>query len=360
MSSMPYLKQHANGTWYIHWTENRVGKRESTGLKDEAEARRTYAEWILDRESEHAETRGAHLTLADVWKHYFEKHVAVKSADTYGAELAWKQMKPYFGDLPATGLTQDAADDYVRRRTSGKLGRKVKPQTVAKELTYLRAAVAFCADPRRKVIAPECSHKLTLPEQGPRRDRWLRPNEVQQLLAGARSFYGDGRLGRGERFIWLALETAGREQALLDLTWDRVDFQTNTIQLDAPHRRKTKKRRAAVPISKALRPILERAYRERIGDRVLDNGGAIWPTIQSIVIHAGLAPKQEIATSKKPKATGISPHVFRHTSATAMVRKRVPIPLVAQILGNSVKMVTDVYGHWAKEDLQDAVDVISG
>ncbi len=357
--STPYLRRHANGVWYIHWTEGRVGKRESTGSKDEAQARITLATFILEGGRKDGVV-GADLTLADVWAAYHEKHLAVKAAALYSADMAWNQLRPYFGAMPATALNQDTVDEYVRRRTKGLLGRRVKPQTVAKELTYMRAAVAFCADPRRGIIASECAQRLTLPEQGPRRDRWLRPNEVQQLLAGARSFYaGSDRLGRGERFIWLALETAGREQALLDLTWDRIDFHTNTIQLAVPNRRATKKRRAAVPISKALRPLLERAYEERINDLVLDNGVAIWPTIQSIAIHAGLAPKQEIATGKKPKATGISPHVFRHTSATAMVRGRVPIPLVAQILGNSVKMVTDVYGHWAKEDLQDAVDTIS-
>ncbi len=231
----------------------------------------------------------------------------------------------------------------------------------------MRSAVAFCADPRRKLIPAECSYKLTLPEQGAPRDRWLRPEEISQILDGARSFYAPpadsarpDKLGRGEIFIWLALYTAGREQALLDLTWGNVDFDANVVHLDKRGRRRTKKGRASVPIAKELRPVLERAYRERVNDRVLMNGGAIWATIQLIVMHAGLAPKQKIATSKKPKATGISPHVFRHTAATLMARRRVPMYQIAAILGNSVAMVQKVYAKHAKEDLQAAVDLISG
>ena len=169
------------------------------------------------------------------------------------------------------------------------------------------------------------------------------------------------RLSRGERFLWLALETAGRKQALLDLTWDRVDVETNMIDLDVPGRRRTKKRRAFLPISKALRPVLERAFDERGNDRVLDNGGAVWAAIQHIVVEAGLAGKRKpLKRGQKPKATGISPHVLRHTAATHMARRKVPLYLIAAILGNSVKMVTDVYAKYAKDDLQEAVDTISG
>lgn len=363
-SSAPYLKKNDQGTFYVHWTENRVGKRISTRTKDMARAKEFLGTWLLMDHSDQSDTLGANLTLADVWKVYDEKHVQKKVANPYIVGLVWNNLKQHFGELPASGLSQTAIDDYVSKRTAGKIGRKVKPQTVAKEIAYIGAAVKFCADDRRKVIAPEFARKLTLPEPGLARDRWLRTEEIQQLLNAAAKLRRGPRLSRGERFLWLALETAGRKQALLDLTWDRVDFETNTIQLDKPGRRKTKKTRATVPISKALRPILLRAFDERLGGLdglVLDNGGAIWATIQNIVIEAGLGGKvRKAARGQKPKATGISPHVLRHTAATHMVRRRVPLYIVARILGNSVKMVETVYGHHSKDDLQSAIDMISG
>lgn len=357
---MPYTKKHDNDRWYVHWTEGRVGKRESLGTKDEAEAATRFGEWLTDRATSTPEIVGAHLTLADVWDAYYKRHVLVKVAGQYNADLAWKLLGCFFGALPAAALTQDAVDEYVRQRTTGKLGRVVKPHTVAKELSYVIAAVRFCADDRRKIIGRECVRKWSLPEPGAARDRWLRQEEIDALYAAGERLRRDKRMSRGERFIRLALETAGRKQALLDLTWDRVDFETNTIRLDVPGRRATKKRRATVPISKTLRPVLEQMHKERINDFVLDNQGAVWATVQNIVIEAGLVGEREkTPRGQKPKRTGISPHVFRHTAATMMVRRRVPIYLVAKILGNSVKMVTDVYGHHAKEDLQEAVDLIS-
>lgn len=361
--STPYLKRADNGVWYVHWTENRIGKRLSSGTKDEIAAR-TFLAQVIVANGEVA-TKGlaarTAMTLADVWKVYDEKHVRVKLASQDTAIQVWRQLEPHFGAMPASGLTQDAVDGYLTKRTSGKLGRKVKPQTVLKELAYMMAAVKFCADERRGVIPPDYARKLTLPDPGAARTRWLRTEEIQKLMEAAARMRRGKRMTRGERYLWLALETAGRKQALLDLEWDRVDFETNTIQLDVPGRRKTKKRRPAVPISDALRPVLQRMHKERINDLVLDNKAPVWATIQLIAIEAGLGNGAvKVPHSQKPKSTGISPHVFRHTAATHMVRRGVPLYQVAAILGNSVQMVANVYGHHAKDDLRNAVNTISG
>lgn len=356
--SAPYLKRAASGVYYVHWTENRVGKRVSTRAKDMAEAKAFLGTWLL-MDHEAPVMAGANLTLADVWAVYRKKHVEKKVANTYNADLAWKQMEGFFGAQPVSFLSQSSADEYVEKRTTGKLGRKVKPQTVTKELSYLVAAVRFAASPKGKLLDPSFVQKIELPEQGDPRDRWLTKAEIQKLLDAAARLRRGPRLSRGERFIWLALETAGRAQALLELTWGRVDFETNVIHLDVPGRKRTKKGRATVPISKALRPILERAYRERVNDFVLEHQGSVWSSVQYIVMEAGLAPKQKVATSQKPKATGISPHVLRHTAATHMARRGVPLWIIAKILGNSLRMVEKVYAKHAPDDLRDAVELIS-
>lgn len=355
--SAPYLKKSANGTWYVHWTENRVGKRISTGAKDLAAAKEFLGTWLLMEREAPAK---ADRLLSEVWTVYRAKHVVAKVAGQYNADLAWKQLDPHFGHLNVSALSQDVIDEYVKRRRAGRLGRPVKAQTAAKELSYLMAAVKFCSDTRRKVIdASYATLKFDLPAPGEPRDRWLRTHETQALLdAAARLRRGD-RLSRAERFLWLALETAGRKEAILDLTWDRVDFETGMIVFDVPGRRKTKKRRAVVPISSALRPVLKRAFDERTGPLVLDNKGAVWAQIQHIAMEAGLAPKQDVARTQKPKSTGISPHVLRHTAATHMARRGVSLFKIAKVLGNTVAVVEKTYAKHIPDDLKEAVDLIS-
>jgi integrase len=358
MTNAPYLKQADSGVWYVHWTLNRVGKRISTRTTDQAKAAAFLSDWLVrNRNTDIGKSAARDLGVREVWARYKKGQFPAGNA---GADFAWKNLDGFFAHFTASEVSQASIDCYVEERTSGKQGRAVQPQTAAKELSYLVAALNWCADPRRAIIPASCAARFDLPEKGDPRDRWLKTAEIVKLFAAARRLSKGDRLSRGERFLWLALETAGRVQALLDLTWDRVDFETGMISLNVPGRKKTKKRRAEVPMSKALRPILLRAYEERDGDLVLDTKAPIWTTLQHITIEAGLAPKQVLRSGKKPTATGISPHVLRHTAATHMARRGVSLFHIAKILGNSVSITERVYAKYAASDLQYAVDRISG
>lgn len=352
MTNAPYLKVAASGVWYVHWTVERIGKRVSTKTKDHGAAAEFLAYWL--RVGQLQTLAPTTIMLAEVWHNYL---TGKRLGDEYAADLAWKLLDPFFGPVRCDQLRQSTIDEYVRQRTVGQLGRAVKPQTAAKELSYLLAAVKFCA--KRNVVPASCVRSYELPAAGEPRDRWLKTYEIQALLSAAARLRASDRLSRVERFLWLALETAGRCQALLELTWDRVDFETGMISLNVPGRKKTKKRRADVPMSKALRPILERAHAERTSDLVLDHGGAIWAAIQDVAIEAGLAPKQTVLRGSKPKATGISPHVLRHTAATHMARRGVSLFHISKILGNSVSVCEKTYAKFAPGDLKKAVDLIS-
>lgn len=113
-----------------------------------------------------------------------------------------------------------------------------------------------------------------------------------------------------------------------------------------------------MPISRGLRPVLERMHAERTGDLVMDHGGDVWATVQAIVVRAGLAPKQPRSSGGAIKGTGISPHTFRHTAATHMARNGVPLWKIAKILGNTLAMVERVYAKWAPDDPAGTVDMI--
>lgn len=352
------LQQADNGFYYVHWIEGRRTKRVSTRTKDLVAAKAFLAQWLtLDASA----TPASALPVADLWAAYDAKHIQREAASTATASQSWARLAPHFGALTPRQITQDVVDAYVEKRVSGALGRASKPQTARRELVALRACLNWCADPKRRLLDPADLPLFDLPPEGAPRDRWLRQDEIKRLLDAAATLRGGERLSRGERFLWLALETAGRKQALLDLTWDRVDFETGVIHLADPSRRETKKRRASVPMSKALRPVLERAYAERTGPLVLDNKGEVWATVQIIAEAAGFgsspAPR---SAGQKPKATGVSPHVLRHTAATHMARRGVPLWKIAKVLGNTLAMVEKVYAKHAPDDLREAVDRITG
>jgi integrase len=208
------------------------------------------------------------------------------------------------------------------------------------------------------LIAKDDVPDFDMPAESKPRDRWLTPDETNRIFAAAAEMRGeDGKLTRIERFLWLALQTAARRQAIVELTWDRVDFEVGMIHYQAPGQRETKKRRASVPISKALRPILERAYEERTSDIVIGPGGDVWNGVNRVVIRAGLGKRGPLGTIV---STGISPHTMRHTAATHMARRGVPLWVVANVLGNTMAMVERVYAKHVPGAMAAAVNMISG
>ncbi|MGO3930818.1 tyrosine-type recombinase/integrase [Rhodopseudomonas pseudopalustris] len=347
------LRQHDNGAFYIHWTEGRRSRRRSTGTESEAEAQVFLARWILSDQQE-AETGAPSYTVGELWAAYYERHVEKNNVETRPADTAWKNLSQHFAALTLADFAKkdasgaDAVERYVALRAAGKIGRcKAAPATIRHEVTLLRAALNWCAKPKVAIIPAALIPVFDIPPDSDPRDRWLRVDEIQALFAAAAALRSGPRLSRGERFLWLALETAARLQAILDLTWDRVDFETGMVHYNVPGRRKTKKRRVSVPISKALRPVLLRAHDEREGDLVMDNKVlTIWRATQAIAKHAGVER--------------VSPHVLRHTAATHMLRRGVPIWTVAGVLGNTVALVEKVYGHHCREGLAGGVEMISG
>lgn len=359
--SIPTLSPNDKGVYHAWWTEGRRSKRKSMGTADVGVAQMRFAQWLLLRDQVVEEGSETVYTVSDCWTVYKAKHIdAGKIAGPETADHNWKVLAPHFGSLMIQQITQNVVDAYVAKRTSGRLGRCVKPQTCRKELQTLYAAIRFCTVKPNQLFPSTIIEKTVMPEAGEPRDRWLRMAEMKRLLEAAARLRRGSRLSRGERYLWIALEAPARMSAILELTWDRVHFDIGTIEFDVPGRQKTKKRRATVPMSDPLRKVLLRAYDEREGDLVMDNQADVWSTIQLIAIEAkfgGMRPK--VLRSEKPKATGISPHVIRHTAATHMARNGVPLWKIAKVLGNTLAMVEKVYAKWSPDDPDGTVNRIS-
>lgn len=329
--SIPTLKQADNGVWYAHWTDNRRSKRQSMGTKDKSEAKARFAQWLMI-DGQAAGAAPVQYTVADLWTAYEDGHLpTLASQET--ARYCWQTLAPFFGHLSPSEVP-GAVPGFVTARR-----RKVKASTVRRDLVQLRAILNWAADGRRGKALIDPVPAFQMPKEGPPRDRWLTDAEIDRLYVAS----DDDRV---TLFMRLALETAGRKAALIELTWDRVDFDTKVIHLANPSREATKKRRASVPISPALMPHLQAAYLARRGELVLGHRGDVY---QQIVRIAKLA-----------RVPGVSPNVFRHTAATKMARRGIPLWIVAKVLGNSLEMVERVYAKHAPDDLRAAVDMISG
>jgi integrase len=234
-----------------------------------------------------------------------------KGRRSYGSMVtAWRSLKGVFGHLRPEHVTRDGCRDYTQaRRKSG-----VSDGTVIKDLGVLKAALRWAKKDQGAVFE--------LPPTPAPRDRYITRQEVQRLVDAA-------DLGHVKLFIILAWCTAGRHSALLELTWDRVDFERRTLKLatGAVH---GPKGRATVYINDWLLRVLEASYAARTSQYVIEWGGKPLKSIKR-----GFS-----AAAKLAGLADVTPHVLRHSAAVAMASAGVPLPEIAKFMGHSTTKVT--------------------
>lgn len=251
-------------------------------------------------------------TVAEIVAVYLndKDKTAVRAVDLRGA---WKQAEPSFGHLRPDQITRDVCRIYRDQRyAKGRM-----PATVRKELEVVRAALNFSKKGAEAVFE--------LPRQPVAKDRFLSKDEARRLSRGARRF------PHVRAFIVLSLVTAARQSALLELTWDRVDFKTRRISLalnddmDA-----ARKQRANIPMNRRALAYLRVLYAARTCDHVIEWGG-----------HRVLSVKKGFAAAtKRAGLEGVTPHILRHTAASWMAMARVPMFDISKYLGHSDMSVT--------------------
>ncbi len=179
--------------------------------------------------------------------------------------------------------------------------------------------------------------QIELPKTPPPRDRYLTRDEARRLLDGAQ----DPHI---KLAILLALTTAGRIGALLELTWDRVDMQRRMIRL-ATNDIGPKKGRATVPINDTLMAALQTARLAAVSPYVVEWGGR----------KVGSIKTGFNAAVKRAGIEHCTPHDLRRTAGRLMVEAGVPIEEVAQYLGHSNPSVTrSTYAQFSPSHLRSA------
>ena len=174
------------------------------------------------------------------------------------------------------------------------------------------------------------------------RDRHLTHEEIGELLDAA-------QLPPIRLFLILAITTASRKTALLDLQWPRIDFERGLIHLYDPERERTSKGRALVPMNASARAALLEARTGAVTDYVIE-----WAGRPVADVKRGAATAFE-KSNLEVRDDGA--HVLRHTAAVLMAEDGVSIPEIAQYLGHSdLRTTFRTYARFSPEYLKKAAN----
>lgn len=288
----------------------------------------------------------ASYTVGMLWKMWLQE----REEDGFSNEIYeknWVSLEPEFGHRYPAHLKAKDFRKYARDRFA--LGRA--SSTVHTELARLRSCLKWAHDTRLIPILV----KVWLPSPGKGRKRVLTIDEGKKLVAAA--LEGDPHV---YVFVVLLFATGARHTAILELTWDRVDFDKGTIQYDEdiprnPMDKSYRKGRATVPMNRTAREALTTAKAGRQTDYVIEHGGKPLKECRE-----GFANAVARAKLDGPHPDGkITPHIIRHTVATWLDAKKIADKRAAQLLGHRDEETTkQVYTHASPDVLIEAVEAL--
>lgn len=173
--------------------------------------------------------------------------------------------------------------------------------------------------------------------------------EVDQLLAAAQGTYY-------ESLIVFVANTGVRISEALSLRWDDLDLTkaTATIRrgsLDADT--KTAAGFRTVPLLPDVVAALKERRKKQTADRL--KMGAGWRDTRNLVFTTGTGTPVDAHNARRAlrlvlTAAGLPTdrpwHTMRHSLASRLLNRGVPMPIVSQIIGHaSIRTTVDVYGH---------------
>ena len=203
---------------------------------------------------------------------------------------------------------------------------------------YLRRVGRVSINPMEKVVAPK--KKRPLPY-------YVRESEMDRLLeltAEDRSFKGI----RDRLVLMMFYETGIRRAELRGMTDASVDLVTKQIKVTG----KRNKQRI-IPFGEELENEIkayQMAREETLGQRtfpalfVTEKGTAMNEKQVSKIVKENLS---KVTTIKKR-----SPHVLRHSFATAMLNNKADLTSIQKLLGHESVSTTEIYTHVSFEELK--------
>ena len=320
--------------WWVTWlageahaTTRLDGKRRRIGLgvKKKSEAAGALVAFVNGLQKEAIAITS---TVAMVWDAY----CADRKAD--GKIMRpfydrWKHLGPFFGERKLDEINADLCREYAKQKFTEDLS----PWSVWGHLNVLSSALGWAHKRNLIQLRPYVWKPLT-PDG--RKDS-LDHAQVDALIDACT----DAHL---RLFVILALTTAGRMTALLELTWDRVDFGAGTIELNVP--------RVFDPMSKAFQKGRATVPMNAVSRAALVEARATNPEGCNHVIHwrgegiTNIARSFAVAVKTAGLPDTTTPHVLRHTSASWLNDAGVDIETIARYLGHKDPNTTrKIYIH---------------
>ena len=272
----------------------------------------------------------------------YERNYSEKTITAYCSDILELQK---FGEEQQGNLTyKDVDATLVREWMVSLMDKGEAPSTVNRKLSSVRTYFKYllhkglvAADPLRKVTGPK--QKKALPV-------FVREEEMNRLLDEVE--FDEGFEGcRDHTIIETFYATGMRRAELIGLNDSDVNFSASQIKVTG----KRNKQRL-IPFDAELRRSLQDYVNVR-NESVPVRSDAFFVRKTGERLYPGLVEKlvkrylSKVVTVKKR-----SPHVLRHSFATAMLNNGADLGAIKELLGHKSLATTELYAHTTFEELK--------
>jgi integrase len=314
------------------------GKRVQRQCATEIEAAQVEAQLLVELKAEAEGTtakaakawtlgQAVERTLERVWR-----GTKAERTSTINANILLR----YFGKTrPLDTITEDTVDAFVKHLKAGGNANG----TINRKLACLSKVLTVAVE--RKGLKPDLKPKLELEKEYQGRIRYLSPEEETTVLA---------LLGQWEKpdhvdAIQVLVDVGMRMGELFKIQKRDCNFQQRMVSLwerkgGLPN---------SIPMTTRVTDILKRRCEGLKDDALVFPFDVWWMRNQwdRVKGHMGLNADEDFV-----------PHCLRHTCASRLVQRGVPLKAVQEILGHASITVTQRYAHLAPGNLTDAMKAL--
>ncbi|MCH5307749.1 MAG: tyrosine-type recombinase/integrase [Prevotella sp.] len=273
----------------------------------------------------------------------YERNRSELTVCRYGQCL--RDFESYFKNRDSQLSWESVDSDIIRDWMESMMDKGDMASTVNNCLSAVRSFFRFALS--RRLVSRDPAHNIKGPKKQKPLPQFVREAEMDRLI-DQDGMWGDSyRDLRARTIIILFYETGIRLSELLGLNDEDVDLNARQLKVTG----KRNKQRI-VPFGQELATALETYIRERDAQSLRleaglfldDKGRRIRKSQVESIVQQGLS---KVTTLKKR-----SPHVLRHSYATAMLNNGSGLESVRKLLGHESVATTEIYTHTTFEQLK--------
>ena len=272
----------------------------------------------------------------------FERNRSDLTIKNYGEDL--RTFEEFYGNLDSRLSWKSVDSDIIRDWMESMMDKGNNATSINRRLSALRSFYRFAL--ARKLVDKDPVHGVTGPKKGRPLPQFLKENEMDRLL-DAESWTESFEDVRDRTVIMTFYETGIRLSELTGLDDSMVDFSNRQLKVTG----KRNKQRV-IPFGEELLATF-RDYMKCRDKEVNRQSEALFVSVKgqrmtsSQVREAVRTNLSKVCTLKKR-----TPHVLRHTFATAMLNNKAGIESVKKLLGHESLSTTEIYTHTTFEQLK--------